>query len=46
MPKVVRTETTIKEFDADNNVIRTIINTQQIDHPEPADDMTPIGLYL
>ena len=45
MPPIVKTETTIKEFNQDGEVVRTVINTQEIIRPEP-EEGPPIGLYL
>ena len=46
MAKVVKTETTIKEFDKDDNVVRTIVNTQQISQPEVDETNIQTGMYL
>lgn len=45
MGKVVRTETTVKEIDAQGDVVREVTTIVQIEQPS-ADEQPPYGMYL
>lgn len=45
MGKPVRTETTVREIDADGHVVRETMTVVTVEQP-PVDDPPPVGMYL